>query len=225
MYSKQELAATAIEPDELMPDPAVYDPCTLARVIAQGHVIGFFNGPSEIGPRGLGGRSIFADPRRIATKERINREIKQRHSFRPLAPIVLADYYSDYFEPAVAANPYMLIVATAKEQCCRAAPAVVYIDGSVRVQAVESDGDPFLIALLTAFRKITGLPMLVNTSFRCCGEPVVETPTDAIRACVALGLDGLWLQDRYFAPPLPGARWQRGETAGDSGLAPRLPTT
>ncbi|HTW41349.1 MAG TPA: carbamoyltransferase C-terminal domain-containing protein [Solirubrobacteraceae bacterium] len=203
-YATEELTnAIRTDPDGLIQDPTVHGAAGLAHVLAEGSVIGFFHGSSEIGPRALGGRSILADPRRAVTKERINREIKLREPFRPLAPIVLAEHYGEYFEPAAAANPYMLVVATANARCRQSAPAIVHVDGTARVQVIDSDGDPFLISLLSEFHSLTGLPMLVNTSFNCRGEPIVETPDDAITACVSLGLDGLWLQDRYLTPPLP----------------------
>jgi carbamoyltransferase len=181
-------------------DPAVESPAALAERLAAGLVVGVFNGASEIGPRALGGRSIFADPRDNALKERINREIKHREPFRPLAPIVLASAFERFFEPAASANPFMLVVAHATGECRRLAPGVVHVDGTSRVQTVEPDGDPFLITLLEEFERLTGLPMLLNTSFNGRGEPIVETPADAIATFLALGLDGLWLEDRLLRP-------------------------
>jgi carbamoyltransferase len=184
---------------------AVTSPEDLGRLLANGKIIGVFNGASESGPRALGGRSILADPRTAAIKERINREIKHREPFRPLAPTLLADQYDALFHPPAAANPFMLVVANANAECRRVAPAVVHVDGSARVQVIEPDDDPFLAALLEEFRRQTGLAMLLNTSFNRRGEPIVETPSEAIAAFVDMGLDGLWLDGAYLeraAPPV-----------------------
>jgi carbamoyltransferase len=94
----------------------------------------------------------------------------------------------------------MLKVATANDRCRRAAPAAVHVDGTARVQVVGADGDPFLIELLTAFRQATGIPMLLNTSFNRRGEPIVETPIDAIDAFLGMKLDGLFLDGLYYRP-------------------------
>jgi carbamoyltransferase len=193
-------AADALDLARMSVDPSVGSAAALAEVLARGAVVGVLNGSSEIGPRALGGRSILADPRSSALKERINREIKHREPFRPLAPVVLASAFDRYFEPAAAANPFMLVVATANPECLRVAPGVAHIDGTSRVQTVPADGDPFLIELLDRFERITGLPMLLNTSFNGPGEPIVETPDDALDAFMTLGLDGLWLQDRFLRP-------------------------
>ena len=181
-------------------DPSVTGPEALAEVISQGLVVGVFNGPSEIGPRALGGRSILADPRRFDLKERINRKIKRREPFRPLAPMVLDSAFERYFEPTAAANPFMLTVASATEECRRTAPGTVHVDGTARVQVVEEGSDDFLVALLLAFERITGVPILLNTSFNGPGQPIVETPGDAIDAFLTLGLDGLWLQNHFLRP-------------------------
>lgn len=195
--------ASRRDPNRIAEDPAISGPEALADVLAAGKIVGVFNGPSEIGPRALGGRSILADPRSAELKERINRIIKHREPFRPLAPIVLAEHYDELFSPPAAANPFMLVVARANDDCRRLAPAVVHVDDTARVQVVSPGGDPFLICLLAAFRSLTGLPLLLNTSFNRRGEPIVETPDDAVAAFLDMGLDGLWLQDIFLYPP-PG---------------------
>jgi carbamoyltransferase len=179
-------------------DPSITSPDSVAALLASGSIIGLFNGRSEIGPRALGGRSILADPRAIATRERLNRRIKDREPFRPLGPVILADHYDDYFFDRRNADPFMLKVARVRERCHREAPAVIHIDGTARVQSLEPDYDPFLVALLDAFAKQTGVPMLLNTSFNRRGEPIVETPSDAIDAFLGMGLDGLLLEGRYY---------------------------
>ncbi len=182
-------------------DPAVDGPEALARVIADGAIVGVLNGGSEIGPRALGGRSVLADPRRAAAKERINRKIKHREPFRPLAPMVLAERFDEYFGPAAAADPFMLIVAEATPECRRIAPAVVHVDGTSRVQVVGSQDDPFLVRLLRAFEAETGVPLLLNTSFNRRGEPIVETPEDAVAAFLDMGLDGPWMDGVFLYRP------------------------
>jgi carbamoyltransferase len=179
-------------------DPSIHSPDSIASILASGSIIGLFNGRSEIGPRALGGRSILADPRAVATRERLNRRIKDREPFRPFGPVVLADRYDDYFFDRRNADPFMLKVARARERCCQEAPAAVHIDGTARVQSLEPGYDPFLTAVLQAFGKQTGVPMLLNTSFNRRGEPIVETPSDAIDAFLGMGLDGLLLDGRYY---------------------------
>lgn len=170
----------------------------LAGALAGGAVIGFFNGPSEIGPRALGGRSILADPRDGRVREVINRRFKGREPFRPLAPMVLAEEFDSYFQSAAHADPFMLKVADAKPRCLREAPAIVHADGTARVQVVGPDGDPVLRHLLYNFKELTGLPMLLNTSFNRRGEPIVESPADAVDSCLGMELDGLYLDGAFY---------------------------
>jgi carbamoyltransferase len=170
----------------------------VAERIAAGDIVGVFNGASEFGPRALGGRSVLADPRDALVRERINRQIKQREPFRPLAPMILARHFDDYFWPAAARDHFMLTVAQANQRCAQRAPAVVHIDGGARVQVVDDDGDPFLVALLERFHELTGVPIVMNTSFNRRGEPIVETPAEAFEAFIAMGLDGLYAQGAYY---------------------------
>jgi carbamoyltransferase len=182
----------------LMLDPAVTSARDLARVIANGMIVGILNGRSEVGPRALGGRSIVADPRSTLTRERINRLIKGREPFRPLAPLVLQLHFDEYFVDSRYADAFMLKVAHVSERCRRDAPAVVHVDGTARVQVVGDDGDPFLIALLEAFHEETGVGLLVNTSFNRKGEPLVESPLDAIDAFLGMSLDALYLDGEFY---------------------------
>jgi carbamoyltransferase len=179
-------------------DPSVRGPDELARLLARGELIGVFNGRSEIGPRALGGRSIVADPMAVSVRERINRLVKKREPYRPLAPIVLERRYDDYFEDRRRADPYMLKVARVRERCVREAPAVVHVDGTARVQVVGAGGDPFLSELLNEFESLTGRAVLLNTSFNRRGEPIVESPLDAIDAFVGMKLDGLYLDGEFY---------------------------
>ncbi|MGZ5441457.1 MAG: carbamoyltransferase C-terminal domain-containing protein [Thermoanaerobaculia bacterium] len=175
----------------------------LVPLLTSGAILGFFDGRSEIGPRALGGRSVLADPRRAAVRERINRRIKQREPFRPLAPVVLASAFGDYFEDARFADPYMIKVARVTERARREVPAVVHADGTARVQVVADDADTALARLLQAFGRETGLPMLLNTSFNRRGEPIVESPADAFEAFLAMGLDGLYINGAFYRSAEP----------------------
>lgn len=172
----------------------------VAGELARGSIVGFFNGPSEIGPRALGGRSILADPRSANVRERLNREIKHREPFRPLAPMILAERFGAYFGDQRQADPFMMKVAVANDRCRRDAPAVVHADGTARVQIVPRDGDPLLRRLLVAFEVATGLPLVLNTSFNRRAEPIVETPCDAIDSFLAMKLDALYLNGDFYRP-------------------------
>jgi len=182
----------------IAPDTSVRDTSSMANELASGSIIAVMNGRSEIGPRALGGRSIFADPRCMMTKERLNRIIKKREPFRPFAPIVLASNYDLYFLDQRCANEFMLKTARATETCLREAPAAIHVDGTARVQVIGDDGDPFLIELLRAFQALTGVGILLNTSFNRRGEPIVETPADAFDAFLGLGLDGLYIDGDFY---------------------------
>ncbi len=173
----------------------------IAQLLKDGKVIGFFEGRSEFGPRALGGRSLLCDPGSATARERINRDIKYREPFRPLAPIVPEDCFANYFEPADAMDRFMLRVANAKPDTRKLAPAAVHVDGTARVQAVSKAVAPLLHAVLTEFGRLSGYPILINTSFNGRGEPIVETPDDAISAYFSLGLDALVLDGQvYFSP-------------------------
>ncbi|MHC2432770.1 carbamoyltransferase C-terminal domain-containing protein [Bradyrhizobium sp. USDA 4451] len=187
-------------------DPSVRTARDLAQIIATGDVIGLVNGGSEIGPRALGGRSIIADPLQISTKERINRLLKKREPFRPLAPMVLEDRYDDYFYDRRCADPYMLRVARVRERCRTEAPAVVHVDGTARVQLVRHRSNPLLAGLLQEFEALTGRAVLLNTSFNRRGEPIVETPLDAIDAFLGMELDGLYLDGDFYRAAISSSR-------------------
>jgi carbamoyltransferase len=177
----------------------------LARIIASGSIIGLLSGGSEIGPRALGGRSILADPRRVSVRERINRQIKQREPFRPFAPIVLRSRYDAYFHDDRHADPYMLKVAKVRDRCRVEAPAVVHIDGTARVQVIDDSMGSFLTDILLYFEELTGVGIILNTSFNRRGEPIVESPLDAIDAFLGMGLDGLYLDGDFYWPAIPSS--------------------
>jgi carbamoyltransferase len=170
--------------------------------IAEGQVVGWFQGRMEFGPRALGGRSILADPRGPEVQRTVNLKIKFRESFRPFAPSVRAERAAEYFDLAVA-SPYMLLVAQVRGASIEGVgldrlrhvdspvPAVTHVDGSARVQTVHEGTNPLFYRLLGAFEERTGCGVLVNTSFNVRGEPIVCTPEDAYRCFRRTHIDAL----------------------------------
>ena len=165
-----------------------------AELISEGHVFGWFQGGSEFGPRALGNRSILADPREAKMKDIINERVKHRQPFRPFAPIVLAERAEEIFEECVE-SPFMLLAMKVRPEWRDKIPAVVHVDGTARVQTVCQDNNERLYKLLKEFDAITGVPVLLNTSFNVKGEPIVEEPQDAVECFLSTGIDYLALQD------------------------------
>lgn len=176
-------------------------PDNLADVVAEhlaaGKFIGICRGRAEFGPRALGHRSILADPRVAAHKTRLNDEIKKREWFRPFAPLVPLEDADRYFEDC-RESPHMLLVFPVKREFRDKLPAITHIDCSARVQTLRQDDDPFLYELLRSFERLTGMPVLLNTSFNGPGKPLVNTAQDALRTFVDTGLDLLVLEDRLI---------------------------
>jgi carbamoyltransferase len=166
----------------------------VAEDLASGLVVGWFQGGSEIGPRALGNRSILADPRDPGMKDRINAKVKHREPFRPFAPVVTRSRQTAFFSSDVPA-PYMLLVPQVLESARALIPAVTHIDGSARLQTATPELNPRLCALLEAFDRLTGVPVLLNTSFNDHEEPIVETPADAVRCFLRTEMDRLVLGD------------------------------
>jgi carbamoyltransferase len=164
-----------------------------AGLLASGHVVGWMQGRMEFGPRALGNRSILADPRKLENRDRVNR-VKRRERWRPLAPVVLEDVASEFFQLAEA-SPFMLVACDVRPAARERIPAVVHVDGSARPQTVNPEQNERLHALLTAFGRITGVPVLLNTSFNDAGEPIVCSPADALRTFLATEMDILVLGD------------------------------
>jgi predicted NodU family carbamoyl transferase len=152
---------------------------TTARLLAQGKIVAWFQEGAEFGPRALGHRSILADPRRPEVRGRINTRIKKREEFRPFAPSVLLSDGPIYFEPAIE-SPYMILVANVRPEWRETLRSVVHCDGSARLQTVTSEWNERYYALLHAFKQITGVSVLLNTSLNRKGMPIVETPADAL---------------------------------------------
>ncbi len=171
-------------PDELAEQAAEW--------LDDGAVLGWFQGRMEFGPRALGGRSILADPRRGDMRDHINALVKKREAFRPFAPAVVAERCAEFFDLTVP-SPFMLDTATVREPA--ALPAITHVDDSARVQTVDRRDSPRFHALLRAFGRRTGYPILLNTSFNMRGEPIVATPADALACFVRSRLDVLVLGD------------------------------
>lgn len=165
---------------------------TAARAIADGRIIGWFQGRTEAGPRALGNRSILADPRGHDTKQRLNDKVKHREPFRPFAPSCLADHAGEYFA-SDAPSPVMLLVFDVLEHQRDRVPAITHEDGTARVQTVSQTDNALYHALITEFHRLTGIPMVTNTSFNDNEEPIVNTPGDAVRCFGKTGLDAMAL--------------------------------
>jgi carbamoyltransferase len=168
-----------------------------AKLLAEGKIFGWFQGSSEFGPRALGNRSIIADPRTADMRDRLNKVVKHRQAFRPFAPIVLEERAAEIFEE-YAESPFMLLALAVKPEWKDRIPAVVHVDGTARLQTVRADTNPMLYRLLKEFDELTGVPVLVNTSFNVKGEPIVETPEDAINCFLGTRMDCLVLHDRLM---------------------------
>lgn len=184
-----------------------------ARRLANGEVICWFQGRMEFGPRALGARSIVADPRRAVTHALVN-AIKQREPWRPFGPSILAGHEADWLEGAFDTR-FMLFTMPVRPERRAQVPAVVHVDGTTRPQVVHPDTAPRYHALIAEFHRLSGVPMVVNTSFNRRGEPIVCTPEDALAAFVGLGADALaignFLVERERAAP--------PERRGDAELA------
>ena len=165
-----------------------------ARLLAEQKVIGWFQGPSEFGPRALGNRSLLADPRKAEMKDILNSRVKHRQAFRPFAPIVLAERMKEIFE-GEEDSPFMLIAKPVRSEWRERIPGIVHVDGTARVQTVREATNPRLYRLLKEFDRLTGVPVLINTSFNVKGEPIVETPEDAVVCFLTTGIDHLVLHD------------------------------
>lgn len=165
----------------------------VAQAIADGKVIGWFQGKSESGHRALGNRSILADPRNPQIKNYINEKIKQREDFRPFAPSVLEEHYQEYFDTK-SPSPYMSRIVKVKSDKVFEIPGVTHIDQTSRIQTVNKKQNEKYYNLINEFYKITGVPMVLNTSFNC-QEPIVETPEEAINTFNRTKLDLLVIND------------------------------
>ena len=163
-----------------------------AQRISEGKVVGWFQGRMEFGPRSLGARSIIADPRNATMRDRINSMVKKREGFRPFAPAVLDYKASEHFDMDHD-SPFML--ETCDVISPLSLPAITHVDNSARVQTVHREMNPIFFDLITAFDKLTGCPIVLNTSFNIKGEPIVCSPEDAIRCFITTDIDLLVIGD------------------------------
>jgi carbamoyltransferase len=195
-------AIRVAQPEDLLDDTV--------DLLCQGKVVGWFQGGSELGPRALGQRSILCDPRSDEMKDRVNATVKFREGFRPFAPIILREKLGEWFETYGENDdsPYMLRVMRFHEKAAKRVPAVVHVDGTGRVQTVTPEANGRLFKLLEKFYDRTGVPILLNTSFNTAGEPIVETPEDALCCLLFTGMDACVLEDNLvqkqpdFSSPL-----------------------
>src|SRR5467141_1615747 len=161
-----------------------------ARLIADGNVIGWFQGRMEFGPRALGGRSILADPRDPEMNAKVNNAVKFREWWRPFAPSFKKEAAGEYLESATD-SPFMILTAQVRAEKRGVIPSVTHVDGSARPQTVEKEINPLYWRLIDEFGKRTGVPVIMNTSFNLRGEAIVHTPTDATRTFFSSGMDAL----------------------------------
>lgn len=170
---------------------------TIAVLISQGKIIGWMQGRAEYGPRALGSRSILADARDPAMKDKLNRAIKFREGFRPFAPIVAVENVNEYFHHNLAA-PYMTLVKKVRQDKTNLLPSITHLDHTARLQTVHKETNPLLWKLLNQFKQNTGCPVLINTSFNIKDEPIVNTPDDAYRCFMKTGIDYLVMGNVLF---------------------------
>jgi len=173
-------------------------PDDVAAILAEGNVVGWFQGASEYGPRSLGHRSILGDSRREEMKDFINIRVKHRETYRPFAPAILLEDCPEYFDLDVE-SPFMLLVADCKKP--DAIPSVIHVDNTARVQTVTAEDNDRFFDLVSAFKKLTGVPVVLNTSFNDAGEPIVETPEDALVCFLRSDMDLLVLGDQLVERP------------------------
>jgi carbamoyltransferase len=170
-------------------------PKAVAALLHAGLVVGWYQGRSEWGPRALGNRSILADPTRADMKDVINAKIKRRENFRPFAPSILQPAVTTYFEQEVF-SPFMMHVVKLKPEWREKLPAITHVDGTGRLQSIERDTNPLYYELIDRFGQLSGVPIVLNTSFNE-NEPIVDTPEQAMNCFLRTGLDALCL-GRYL---------------------------
>jgi carbamoyltransferase len=179
----------------------------VAAVLAAGGVVGWFQGRSEFGPRALGHRSLLADPRDPRTTSRLN-DIKGREQFRPVAPMVPADRAAELFRGQLP-SPYMLFTHDVAPEWRERIPAVVHVDGTARIQSVDRRDEPLVAAMLDAFERRTGVPVVVNTSFNTGGRPMVDDPRDALECFGSAPIDALAIGPLLVRRPASSAATRR----------------
>ncbi len=181
--------------NQLEPGRAIHE--RTAELLAEGKIVGWMQGRAEFGPRALGNRSILADPRPADMKDRINATVKFREEFRPFAPSILHEHGAGWFEH-YQESPYMERTLRFRPEVVERVPAVVHRDGTGRLQSVRRDWNPRFYDLIRAFCDLTGVPLLLNTSFNVMGKPIVHSVQDAVIVFLTSGLDALVIGDRLY---------------------------
>ncbi|MEJ2744415.1 MAG: carbamoyltransferase [bacterium] len=169
-------------------------PKAVAKLVAEENVVGFYHGRMEFGPRALGARSILADPRNPRMRDILNAKIKHREQFRPFAPAVLVEKAEEYFNIGCKDAPYMLLVGEVRPDKRKAIPAVTHADNTARPQTVRRETNPRYYDIIAEFEKLTGVPVIINTSFNVRGEPIVLTPYEAYRCFATTDMDYVVLE-------------------------------
>jgi carbamoyltransferase len=172
----------------------------VASLLEKGRIVGWMRGPAEFGPRALGHRSIFADPRGGDVKDRINGRVKFREEFRPLAPAVLDEHGAEYFE-RYQSSRYMERTLRFRAERRQEVPGVVHVDGTGRLQSVRREWSPDFHALLQEFYERTGTPLLLNTSLNVMGRPIAHSLEDTLGLFFTTGLDALVIEDVLVEKP------------------------
>jgi carbamoyltransferase len=172
----------------------------VARLIADGKIVGWYQGRMEWGPRALGNRSLLADPTRAEMRDVVNKWVKHREDFRPFAPSVLEEKASEYFEH-ITDSPYMLFITQVKADKKKQVPAITHVDGTARPQTVSKKTNPLYWQVIKEFENISGVPCVLNTSFNIMGEPIVCTPPQAIRCFYGTGIDALAIGNYLLVKP------------------------
>lgn len=165
-----------------------------AELLFRDKIVGWFQGRMETGPRALGARSILANPAKAVTKDYINTHVKNRENWRPFAPSILYEAKDEYLIKAKE-SPFMALSFEVSEETKAKIPAVIHIDNTTRAHLVKKEINPRYWLLIDEFRKISGIPAVLNTSFNISGEPIVCTPEDALRTFYASGMDYLAIGD------------------------------
>ena len=171
-----------------------------ADMIHQGKVVAWYRGRMEYGPRALGNRSILADPSNPEMRDRVNAMVKKREAFRPFAPAVSIEQVHRWFDvPPMTVLPYMIATVNVREEYRATLPAITHVDGTARVQTVAADDNPAFHSLLKEIGQVTGREIVLNTSFNVKGQPIVNTPREAIETFLSTGIDCLFIENNLVS--------------------------
>lgn len=197
-YTNQDYEQSLFQYNSVLKYQHHEDICRItAKLLAEGKIVGWFQGRMEIGPRALGNRSILADPRREYMKDLLNKKVKHRESFRPFAPSVLEEEVDNYFNKNYQ-SPFMLLTYSVLKEKQGIIPSVIHIDGTGRLQTIDKETNYKFWKLIFEFKRITGISVILNTSFNVRGQPIVCSPADAIECFLSTDMDYLVLGD-YLA--------------------------